>query len=262
MATPNRFAMRDAGIATFYDLQTGKAIVTLNTLKTSGLETNADVTYAQGGFGNPRLVGFSSGKTGQVTLQDALFDKYALGMLTGNALKEGKKVIDFNEQLTVTSNKITLSKTPVGALVSVYKVNEKDGTNGEEYTLGTPSSNEKEFSISGKEVTFHTKVTNGTIIRVYYKVQTSADAKTIRVSSDAFGGTFKVVLDVLVRDSADGLDYAAQIVVPRAKFNEQWSISLDVAGDPAVLDLPLEILNDPVTNTMWEMVVYHKGDIL
>ncbi len=39
MATPNRWAIRDAGEATFYNLVTKKAIVTLPTLKTSGVET-------------------------------------------------------------------------------------------------------------------------------------------------------------------------------------------------------------------------------
>jgi hypothetical protein len=51
MATPNRFSIRDAGEATFYNLQTGKAIVTLNTLKTSGVESSGQVSYARGGFG-------------------------------------------------------------------------------------------------------------------------------------------------------------------------------------------------------------------
>jgi len=39
MATPNRWGIREAGIATFYDLTTQKAIVSLSTLKTSGVET-------------------------------------------------------------------------------------------------------------------------------------------------------------------------------------------------------------------------------
>jgi hypothetical protein len=51
MATPNRFAVRDAGQATFFNLQTGKAIVTLNTLKTSGVESSGETTYVRGGFG-------------------------------------------------------------------------------------------------------------------------------------------------------------------------------------------------------------------
>lgn len=51
MSTPNRFAIRDAGNATFFNLQTGKAIVTLNTLKTSGIENSGEVSYVRGGFG-------------------------------------------------------------------------------------------------------------------------------------------------------------------------------------------------------------------
>jgi len=51
MSTPNRFSLRDAGQATFHSLQTGKAIVTLPDLKTSGIETTGDTTYATGGYG-------------------------------------------------------------------------------------------------------------------------------------------------------------------------------------------------------------------
>ena len=49
MATPNRFAIRAAGSATFYRLDgTKDAIVTLRTLKTSGVETTGETTYARG----------------------------------------------------------------------------------------------------------------------------------------------------------------------------------------------------------------------
>ncbi|MNR62658.1 hypothetical protein D3C85_1847400 [compost metagenome] len=51
MATPNRFSIRDAGQATFFNLQTNKAIVTLNTLQTSGIESSGEITYTRGGFG-------------------------------------------------------------------------------------------------------------------------------------------------------------------------------------------------------------------
>lgn len=48
MATPNRWAIREAGEATFYDLTDGHAIVTLTTLKTSGVETSGETVYARG----------------------------------------------------------------------------------------------------------------------------------------------------------------------------------------------------------------------
>jgi hypothetical protein len=261
VSTPNRFAIRDAGKATFFNLQTGKAIVTLDSLKTSGIESAAEQTFATGGFGNSRLVGFSHSKTARLNLSDALFDKNSLAMLTGNSLVEAAKVIDFQEVKSVLSNKITLSKTPTGAITTVFKVL-ADNTNGQELTLGTPGTNALEFSINGKELTFHTSVSNGTLIRVYYKVTTASDAKTVRVSSDAFGGTFKVVVDVLVRDAKDGLDYAAQIIVPRGKMEDNFSMELSVDSDPATLALPIECLRDPVTNSLWEMVIFNDDDIL
>ena len=48
MAAPNRWAVRDAGSATFYSLSDGSAIVTLSTLKTSGIETTGETVYARG----------------------------------------------------------------------------------------------------------------------------------------------------------------------------------------------------------------------
>lgn len=229
MATPNRFALRDAGDFTFYSIQTGKAIVTLDTIKSANMDFTGETTYARGGEGNPKLVGFSSNREGKLALTDALFDNNAIAMLTGNALTTGARNIDYKEVKTVTSNKISLSKTPKGAIVSVYKVNQ-DGTNGEEFTLGTPATNPKEFSIAGKDLTFSSTVTNGTSIRVYYVVTTAADSKTMSVTADSFGGTFKVVGNVLVRDSYDGKDYPATITIPRGKFEDNFSMALSVDG--------------------------------
>ncbi|MED1863229.1 hypothetical protein P4V41_07155 [Fictibacillus nanhaiensis] len=48
MATPNRWAIKECGEASFFDLTSGKAIVTLRTLKTSGVETTGETVYARG----------------------------------------------------------------------------------------------------------------------------------------------------------------------------------------------------------------------
>lgn len=209
---------------------------------------------------NPKLVGFSSNREGKLAISSALFDSNAISMLTGNGLVSGAKDIDYKEQLTVTSNKITLTKTPKGAIKSVYAVN-PDGTNGQEYTLGNPT-NALEFSISGKDLTFNVAVVNGTIMRVYYVVTTAADAKTMKVTNSSFGGTFRVVGKVLVRDSFDGKDYPAVITIPRGKFEDNFSMDLNVDSDPAALDMPIEMLKDPVTGELWTMTVFNDADIL
>jgi hypothetical protein len=229
MATPNRFAIKEAGIASFFDLTTGKAIVTLATLKTSGVETTGDTVYATGGRGNAKLVGFSTNRAAKITLQDAIFDNKAIAMLTGNDLVAGVKKVDRNEVQSVTSNTLTLNKTPQGAIVSVFKLN-PDGTNGVEYTLGTPATNPTDYSVNGKVLTFNTGVANGTQFKIYYQVNTASDAKSMKVSSDQFGKTFRVTLDVLVVDEFTKAAFQGQLRIPNAKFEDNFNLSFSADG--------------------------------
>lgn len=225
MATPNRWAVREAGECSFYSLVNGKAIVTLKTLKTSGVQTTGETVYARGGRGNSKLVGFSSNREATISLEDAIFDNEALGMLTGNIIAAGAKVVDKNELVTVTTDSATLTKTPVGDLTSVYVVN-PDGTNGLELTLTASVIASGEYEITGKEITlFAGEFADGEKIRVYYEVTTDITAKTLRVTSDAFGGSFRVVLDCLVRDEFTKQDFEAQIRIPNAKFEDNFDFS-------------------------------------
>ncbi|HEY8805719.1 MAG TPA: hypothetical protein VIM42_11570 [Clostridium sp.] len=258
MSSPNRFAIRDCGEATFYDLTTGKAIVTLKTLKTSGVETSGTTVYSKGGRGNAKLVGFSSDKTAKITFEDAIFDKQALAMLTGNAISTGAVTVQQIDDLAVTSDTVTLSKTPSGAIISVYKIN-PDGTNGIEYTLGTPTTGLKLFSISAKVITFFAGAEpNGTLFRVYYKMTTDATASRIKISSDKFGASFKIIVEVLVRDEFTKADFAAQIVIPNGKFEETWKMDFKAEGDPSVLSMPIEILKSATSTDMWYMDVFDE----
>jgi hypothetical protein len=259
MATPNRFAIRDCGEATFYSLTTLKPIVTLKSLKTSGVETKGNTVYARGGRGNAKIVGFSSDREANIKLQDAIFDVNAIAMLTGNSLTKGATVIDNYDTLTATSNTITLSKTPTGAIIGVYKLN-ADGTLGAEYTLGTLVSGQKYFQITGKSMTFFAgSEPDGTQFRVYYKMTTDTTASTMKVTTDAFGGSFRIVLDVLVRDEYTKADYAAQLNIPCGKFEDNFNLNFEATGDPAVLDLPIEILKNPANTDMWSLTIYDES---
>jgi hypothetical protein len=182
-------------------------------------------------------------------------------MLTGNDLVSGVKTIDYNEVLTVTSNTLTLTKTPNGALTSVFALN-TDGTNGQEYTLGTPATNATDYSISGKVVTLNSGVANGTQFKIYYKVNTASDAKTVKVTSDQFGKSFRVAIDVLVTDVFTKKAYSGQLSIPNAKFEDNFNLSFTSDGDPAVLDLNMEILKSSTSTDMWQLTVYDKDAIV
>lgn len=261
MATPNRFALRDAGSFTFYRLDGNKeAVVTLNTLKTSGIETSGETVYARGGFGNAKLVGFSSNREAKITLEDAIFDVEALAMITGNEIKRSSKDIDAQDILVVDgASTVTLSKKIYGNPITVALLND-DGTLGKKLEKATAPATGK-YSIAGQVITFHTDVPQDTKVKVYYATKTAVDASSIRVTTDAFGKSFRVVGDIIVRDEFTKNDYAGQIRIPCAKFEDNFSLSLASDGDPATLSLPLEILKDPTSTDMWELVIYDAEEV-
>jgi len=248
MPSPNRFAVREAAEATFYDIVTGAAKVTLQTLKMSEVQTSGETVYSRGGRGNAKLVGFSSNREAKMTLQDAIFDNVALAMLTGNPVTTGAKEIDFFHRGPLNATKkITLPKVP-SRIVSVHKL-DFDGI-----TLLAPLA-PAAFTVAGSEVTITAGVEDEKYA-VYAKTMTAADAKTIKVTADKFGGTFRLVVDVQVRDEFTGQDFFGQFIAKRAKIEDDFSFNFSPEGDPSVLDLPIEILKDPESKDMWELVIY------
>jgi len=254
-----RWAIRDAGIAHFFNIETGQLKASLPTLKTAGIEFSGETVYARGGLGNPKLVGFSGNREGSIALQDAIFDNKALAMLTGNDPAVAVAQVDVNEVVVVGTSAATIKNTPIGTLVGVYGYNPGTGSaSSVEYTEGAPVSNELEYSLSGKEITFNDAVADGTQIMVYYIAETDNQATSIKVTSDKFGGTFRFALDCQVVDQVSQKVYKAQVRVPVAKFEDNFSFNLSVDGDPAVLDLNLEVLKSPASTDMYTMVIYDE----
>jgi len=68
----------------------GDIVLFLDTLKVSTIETTAENTAAQGGWGNPRLVQWDYGKEINITLEDALMSLESLRFMLGGAIKKPK----------------------------------------------------------------------------------------------------------------------------------------------------------------------------
>ena len=68
----------------------GDIVLFLDTLKVSTIETTAENTAAQGGWGNPKLVQWDYGKEINITLEDALLSLESLRFMLGGAIKKPK----------------------------------------------------------------------------------------------------------------------------------------------------------------------------
>lgn len=242
MAAPNRWAVREAAEATFYDLGTKLPRVTLKTLKMTEVQTTGETVYSQGGRGNAKLVGFSGNREATVTLQDAIFDNEALAMLTGKAVSVGTKTLQLVEDFVTTSaaQDVELKRTPKSGTVKVYPM--VDGAMGT--ALVSPD-------VTGKDVTIPTAGK----YRIYYDADV-ADAKTITVTASDFGGTFRLVCDVLIKDEDTSKIFYGQFIAPKAKIEDEFTFSFSPDGDPSVLDIPLQLLKDSNSDNMWELVIY------
>lgn len=67
----------------------GQPVLYLDTAKTSTLEGAATTVYAQGGKGNPRLIGWDGEKTLTFTVEDALMSPVSFAMLSGAGIVKG-----------------------------------------------------------------------------------------------------------------------------------------------------------------------------
>lgn len=249
------FAMRDVATVYFFDIVTGELVTTLDTLKTSGIEFTSEPVYVRGGVGNQKLVVFSGTKDGKVTLQDAIFGLDSMGIQTGNEAEVGEAKILMREQVKVASDGATISKTPVGDIVSVHS------SELGEMVKGDPATNAGEYSVADKAITFHAgDLEDGKTVTVAYFANVSKSVKT-KISANATVKSYKVVMESTVVDPDTKETYMAQIMLPAARPDETFNLALTAEGDPAVHDINLEILKPSDSDELFEMVIFDEKDV-
>lgn len=250
-----RWAVRHVARCTFYDIATDKMLTYLEHLKSSGIEVTSETVYARGGDGNPKIVGFSSDKDVRINLSSAVFDNRAMALLTGNSLKIGSIPIYRREIVTVDDEKAVLPHTPKDEKLLALYTYGADGVEAEELIV------DKDYTLNGKELTL-IGIDDGTRLVAYYMVDAPDNSQTITVSADVFPGAFKLVMEVLITDIHTKKLYPAQIVIPSCKMEDNWSFSFAPEGDPAPLEMPMEVLKPADSSDMFTMTIYDEDKLV
>lgn len=86
-------------------------VLYLDTAKTSTLEGAATTVYAQGGKGNPRLIGWDGEKTLTFTIEDALMSPVSFHILSGAGIVKGVGDKDNGDPDKATEQKIYVHQT-------------------------------------------------------------------------------------------------------------------------------------------------------
>ena len=266
----------------------GDIVLFLDTLKVSTIETTAENTAAQGGWGNPRLVQWDYGKEINITLEDALMSLESLRFMLGGAIHKASSaddiVVRHTEEVVVDSTgKIPAPKDHLTGKVMLPVASEKHpirlinlggGVNSTtagartQITSGTftATGNTVEFKNTKAGITAATAPTAGDHIRIFWEeVLTGAagekeSAVEVTISPDTFPGTYRVVGDTFMRSEKTGKDEPFQFVINKAKVQSNVTITLQAEGDPSTFEMTLNVLrstNEDGENEMMKLVRYN-----
>ena len=263
----------------------GDIVLFLDTLKVSTIETTAENTAAQGGWGNPKLVQWDYGKEINITLEDALLSLESLRFMLGGAIKKPAEnapvVVRHTEEVVCGQNGIV--PKPKDHLTGIELT--PKATNGHpirliNMTTGARTqlvyaSGQTEPTIDGSHaISFKNPKmigndpvpsAKGDHIRIFWEevLQNNDGQETaieVTISPDTFPGTYKVIGDTFMRSEKTGKDEPFQFIINKAKVQSNVTITLQAEGDPSTFEMTLNVLrstNDQGENEMMKLVRYN-----
>jgi hypothetical protein len=266
---PTRYGIKEVANVALYPLS-GSAdnmnapALYFDTLKVSNIENTADTSYATGGRGNPRILSWDYGRAGKVTLTDALISMPVLATLSGVSVTNmaGGTVYrsyKSNPNIHINTSTNTVQRLPTNGSttwINVPLVNsssvwvKKLGTEAS-YTNIPAASDASSGQLTPANVTSSTILTTTVIGEIHFS-EVKQVANSVTINAGSFPSTFKLVGEMVMRDETTGTDYTAVFIIPKAKVESNFSLTMQPDGDPSTIDIPLEILDDG-TNPMYQI---------
>ena len=257
----------------------GQPVLYLDTAKTSTLEGTATTVYAQGGKGNPRLIGWDGEKVITFTVEDALMSPVSFAMLSGAGVvkggKDGKKIYVHttydlvvekkNDQYVAVLSaaernnaKLAVSKeAPVYPVIldsaGAQKAFLSAVTDNQIFVGDTSTKFTNEVDTSDKDIIFVLEAGDnesgdyeldalkvGAAVRIdCYTVHTEG-AYEMEIEAGTFAGYYYIEASTLFRDEATGVDMPAEFVIPRGKIQSNFTFSMAASGDPSTFTFTID----------------------
>ncbi len=120
---------------TFYDTVTNKPVLYCDSLKMTNIENKAEQTFARGGKGNPKLIGWDFNREATMKISDALMSPKSIALLSGKAPTIGSstvlyrrdegKVVTIPDSAEITNSpviKLAFASTAVTAGTSTFTI--------------------------------------------------------------------------------------------------------------------------------------------
>lgn len=226
-----KFGMVTVLDATFYDVNTGEALIQFDTLKVSNISAEGSMKEIRGGQGAELLLTYDYGRTANVEITDALASMYSLEYLWGGKLATNAFVYPKKVELTVA----TIDTVPTLA--------------------GRATNTPVTVLVHGATVTRSFDATNiptivaavGTKLTVFYIATSDTPGDHVHqltLTSTDFPPIVKLVGDTFLIDQSNGKKVAMQIEIPRFKLDTNFAFTLEAEGDASVFDFSGVALSD------------------
>lgn len=231
-------------------------VIYFDSAKASDISGTATSVYAQGGRGNPKLITWEGEKNVTFSFTDALISPEGIAILTGADLFEKRifqkhvvfnviasagegesapAVLDLSEEVEEAGGEgatITVPNETKGITLFVY--NYKDNTIGA--PVMTPTID--------KNVVSATNLVVGDNYLVDAYIQMTGTE--LEILPEKFSDYFYIEADTLFRRESDGVDKAAQFVIPKGKVQSAFTLTMANTGDPSTFEFIIDAMSDYV----------------
>ena len=208
------------------------------------------------------MIAWEGDKAITFSFEDALISAEGMAILTGAGLLEAgadNKIRVHQKAVltgTIAEKKVTVVMTDAipanGTLVTedifgfILDNNEEIS---ERLGAGTGSAASVEFANE-------TKATGTVTVLVDYYVDMTAGAKEITITADQFAGYYYIEGDTLFRRQSDGVDLPAQLVIPNAKIQTNFTFTMAPSGDPSTFTFTADAFPGKVKGNKTNKVLY------
>lgn len=226
----------------------GQPVLYIDTAKTSALEGSATTVYATGGKGNTNLIAWEGEKALTFTVEDALLSPIGFSILSGAGLFNGstkttKVHAHQSATTTVSGTEIDLSgmlgkDAKIDAMAPVFvAVVEEDGSITGEMIEGLT------VDTDGKKLTgVDSKYAAKPVFVDYYVEKDAAKVTELQIEAGTFAGNYYVEASTLFRRQSDGVDMPAEITIPNAKIQSNFTFNMAATGDPSTFTFTMDAL--------------------
>ena len=222
----NDLAITSLETITAFDVTTGSYVFTLDELQNASIaqaQETTDITGKQG-----RVIStLKKNKTVTVSGTNGLVSGGLLETQTGGSFTNKATEVLWADYLTVASGEATTSYKAIGttgAEIEALYVKNSDGTLGTKLEQdSTAAAGKFAYAPATKKLTFHTDITNGSEVIVYYKRKITADVLDNEAST--YSGKLTLYIDALAEDKCGNI-FRVQFYIPKADFSGEFTLEL------------------------------------